>query len=173
MKFSPNAARPQVIPIRLPPTTVRERKSRSGTSGADDLFSTSTNKANSADDRSASSVVRPAEDVGASITAYTRTIRAAVKVTAPVKSNPRRPGPRLSVSSTGASATTSKQTGTLMKKIHSQPSPSVTGPPISDPAVPPTPLVAPQIPSALLRSAPSGKVVITIDSALGASTAAA
>jgi hypothetical protein len=60
-----------------------------------------------------------------------------------------------------------------MKKIHCQPSPSVIGPPTSHAAVPPTAPVEPQIPSALLRSAPSWKVVITIDSAVGVMIAAA
>ncbi len=64
-------------------------------------------------------------------------------------------------------------TGTLMKKIHSQPRPSVIGPPISHAAVPPMAPVEPQIPSALLRSAPSGNVVMRIDSAVGVMIAAA
>ena len=47
------------------------------------------------------------------------------------------------------------------------------GPPTSHAAVPPMAPVEPQIPSALLRSPPSGKVVITIDSAVGVMIAAA
>ena len=47
------------------------------------------------------------------------------------------------------------------------------GPPISHAAVPPMAPVEPQTPSALLRSAPSGNVVITIDSAVGVMIAAA
>ena len=43
----------------------------------------------------------------------------------------------------------------LMKKIHSQPRPSTRTPPISQAVVAPKPPSAPQIPSALLRSAPS------------------
>ena len=49
---------------------------------------------------------------------------------------------------------------------------SVSGPPISQPAVPPMPPSEPQIPSALLRSAPSGKVVVRIESAVGVMIAA-
>ena len=64
-------------------------------------------------------------------------------------------------------------TGTLMKKIHSQPSPSVIGPPTSQAAVAPTPPIEAQTPSALLRSAPSSKVVVRIDSAVGVMMAAA
>ena len=95
-------------------------------------------------------------------------------VTAPAKSKRRRStAPRLSLSSTGLRAATATATGTLMKKIHCQPRPSVTGPPTSHAAVPPMAPVEPQIPSALLRSAPSGNVVITIDSAVGVMTAAA
>jgi hypothetical protein len=60
----------------------------------------------------------------------------------------------------------------LMKKIHSQPSPSTIGPPISQAVVAPMPPSAPQIPSALLRSAPSSNVVVMIESALGVMTAA-
>ena len=60
----------------------------------------------------------------------------------------------------------------LMKKIHSQPGPSTSGPPISHAAVAPMPPSAPQIPSALLRSEPSGKVVEMIESAVGVMIAA-
>ena len=95
-------------------------------------------------------------------------------VTAPATSKRRCPAAaRLSRRSTGLSAATTPATGTLMKKIHSQPRPSVIGPPTSHAAVPPMAPVEPQIPSALLRSAPSGKVVITIDSAVGVMIAAA
>ena len=59
-----------------------------------------------------------------------------------------------------------------MKKIHSQPGPSTSGPPISHAAVAPTPPSAPQIPSALFRSGPSGKVVEMIESAVGVMIAA-
>src|SRR3954452_13744864 len=61
----------------------------------------------------------------------------------------------------------------LMKKIHPQPSPEVIGPPISQAAVPPIAPVEPQIPSALLRSGPSSKVVMRINSAAGVISAAA
>ena len=60
-----------------------------------------------------------------------------------------------------------------MKKIHSQPSPSVMGPPITHAAVAPMPPIAAQMPSALLRSLPSSKVVVTIDRAVGVMIAAA
>ena len=95
-------------------------------------------------------------------------------VTAPATSKRRcAAAARLSRSSTGLRAATAAATGTLMKKIHSQPRPSVIGPPTSHAAVPPMAPVEPQIPSALLRSAPSGNVVITIDSAVGVMIAAA
>ena len=45
-------------------------------------------------------------------------------------------------------------------------------PPRSTPAAPPKPAMAPQMPSALLRSAPSSKVVVRIDSAAGEMIAA-
>ena len=95
-------------------------------------------------------------------------------VAAPATSKRRRPtAARLSPRSTRLRAATTAATGTLMKKIHSQPSPDVIGPPISHAAVPPMAPVEPQIPSALLRSAPSGKVVMRIDSAVGVMIAAA
>ena len=45
-------------------------------------------------------------------------------------------------------------------------------PPSRTPAAPPEPATAPQTPSALLRSAPSRKVVVTIESAAGEMIAA-
>ena len=60
----------------------------------------------------------------------------------------------------------------LMKKIHSQPGPSTSGPPISHAAVAPMPPSAPQIPSALFRSAPSRNVVAMIERAVGVMIAA-
>ena len=71
-----------------------------------------------------------------------------------------------------ASAKTSTPTGTLTQKIHSQPRYFVRIPPKRTPAAAPEPPSAPQIPSALFRSAPSRKVVVTIDSAAGEMIAA-
>ena len=79
---------------------------------------------------------------------------------------------RLSASSTGASAIAASPTGMLRKKIHSQLSASVKTPPSSTPAAAPNPPTAPQTPSAMLRSLPSVKVVIRIESAAGAMIAA-
>ena len=59
-----------------------------------------------------------------------------------------------------------------MKKIHDQLSALVSAPPSSTPAAPPLPEAAPQMPSARLRSRPSRKVVVRIDSAAGESSAA-
>src|ERR1044072_3120259 len=58
-------------------------------------------------------------------------------------------------------------TGMLIQKIHSQPRYLTRMPPKRTPAAAPEPPSAPQIPSALLRSAPSLKVVVTIESAAG------
>src|SRR5260370_6951403 len=74
---------------------------------------------------------------------------------------------RLSRGSTGDSASAASPTGMLMKKIHRQPGPSTCGPPISHAVVAPIPPSAPQIPSVLVRPAPSGKVVEMIDGAVG------
>lgn len=63
-------------------------------------------------------------------------------------------------------------TGTLSRKIHSQPGPLVSKPlritPI-DAALPPT---APKTPRALLRSGPSANVLARMDRAAGAARAA-
>jgi hypothetical protein len=59
-----------------------------------------------------------------------------------------------------------------MKKIHRQPGPSTSGPPISHAVVAPIPPSAPQIPSALFRSEPSAKLVEMIDRAVGVMMAA-
>src|SRR5438093_1231750 len=58
------------------------------------------------------------------------------------------------------------------KTIHSQPRYLTRIPPNRTPAAAPEPPSAPQIPSALLRSAPSVNVVVTIDSAAGEMIAA-
>ena len=63
-------------------------------------------------------------------------------------------------------------TGTLTKKIHSQPRYFVSTPPASTPTAAPEPPIAPQMPSALLRSGPSSNVVMMIESAAGEMIAA-
>ena len=94
-------------------------------------------------------------------------------VNAPARSK-RRPSPanRLSPSSRGAERDHDIAIGTLMKKIHSQPASVGQDAARSTPAAPPRPDTAPQMPSALLRSAPSVKVVVRIESAAGAMIAA-
>src|SRR5215813_1173455 len=72
----------------------------------------------------------------------------------------------------GEAASAATPSGMLMKKIHRQPGPSTSGPPVSHAVVAPMPPSAPQIPSALVRSAPSVKVVEMIDSAVGVMIAA-
>jgi hypothetical protein len=57
--------------------------------------------------------------------------------------------------------------GTLTKKIHSQPAYSVRTPPARTPMAAPDPAIAPRIPSALFRSAPSRKVTETIEKTEG------
>ncbi len=69
-------------------------------------------------------------------------------------------------------ASTAAPTGTLMKKIHSQPNALVNAPPSSTPAAAPLPETAPQMPSARFRSFPSSNVVVRIDSAAGETSAA-
>jgi hypothetical protein len=74
------------------------------------------------------------------------------KVPSPAQS--RRPGlgSRASPSFVSARAIVSRPIGTLTKKIHSQPRESTSTPPTSGPTATPTPTLAPQIPSAVLRS---------------------
>ncbi len=94
-------------------------------------------------------------------------------VTAPATSKTRfSHSMRVSASSRGESAKAIRLTGTLTQSTHSQPRPSVRMPPSSTPAAPPEPATAPHTPSALLRSAPSLKVVVTIESAAGEMIAA-
>ena len=93
-------------------------------------------------------------------------------VTAPAMSGEVCCSDRLSRTKRGASTKAITPTGTLMKKIHSQPKYFVSTPPSSTPTAAPAPPSAPQIPSALFRSAPSSNVVITIESAAGEMIAA-
>jgi hypothetical protein len=79
---------------------------------------------------------------------------------------------RLSAISAGASAAAAMPIGTFTHSTHSQPSPSVSTPPSRTPAAPPLPATAPHTPSARLRSAPSWKVVVTIERAAGERIAA-
>ena len=79
---------------------------------------------------------------------------------------------RLSAISAGRARRRRAPTGTFTHSTHSQPRPSVRTPPSSTPAAPPEPATAPQTPSALLRSEPSRKVVVTIESAAGEMIAA-
>src|SRR5438046_284896 len=79
---------------------------------------------------------------------------------------------RLSATSKTVSASTAMPTGTLTKKIHSQPRYLVRMPPMRTPTAAPLPPTAPQIPSALFRSAPSAKSVVTIERAAGETIAA-
>ncbi len=94
-------------------------------------------------------------------------------VTAPATSKARAwSEARLSAISRGARAKAIRLTGTFTHSTHSQPRPSVRMPPSRTPAAPPAPATAPQTPSALLRSAPSRKIVVTIESAAGEMIAA-
>ena len=61
--------------------------------------------------------------------------------------------------------------GTLTKKIHSQERNSVSTPPSSRPTAAPPAAIAPQTASALVRSSPSEKVVVMIESAAGETSA--
>src|SRR6266480_4684908 len=60
----------------------------------------------------------------------------------------------------------------LTKKTHRQPGPCESTPPRKTPAAAAIPLMAPQTPSAVLRSLPSRKLVVSSESAAGAMSAA-
>ena len=63
-------------------------------------------------------------------------------------------------------------TGMLTKKIHGHERVSTRMPPSSRPTAPPPTAIAAQTPSAFVRSAPSLKVAVTIESAAGETSAA-
>jgi hypothetical protein len=99
--------------------------------------------------------------------------RPPVTLIAPGRSNRRCPRSAWLSGTIGyVSASTTAPTGTLTKKIHSQPRYFVRIPPNRTPAAAPDPPSAPQIPSALFRSGPSRKVVVTIERAAGEMIAA-
>ena len=92
--------------------------------------------------------------------------------TAPATSKWRGPLIRLSGRMRVAKSAVARPIGTFTNSTHSQPAYWVSMPPSSTPAAPPEPATAPHTPSARLRSAPSAKVVVTIDSAAGERIAA-
>ena len=71
----------------------------------------------------------------------------------------------------GTKMSVSRPIGTLIQNTHSQPAYSVSTPPSSTPMAAPAPAIAPRMPSALLRSAPSWNVTIVIEKTDGARTA--
>jgi len=156
-------------------STGRIRKIRNGTSGALERVSIRTNVARIAIETSSSRIVRAElqPTSGAFEIAYTSSASPPVTVTAPARSKRRWPrSARLSGTNGRASPKTSAPTGTLTKKIHSQPRYLTMIPPKSTPAAAPEPPRAPQMPRALFRSAPSSKVVVTIERAAGEMIAA-
>src|SRR3954470_10197100 len=106
------------------------------------------------------------------VIAYTSDTSPAVTSTAPSASNDFMDVSRLSCRRRGARKNAATPTGTLTKKIHDQLNASVSTPPSRTPAAAPKPPTAPHTPSATLRSRPSEKVVVRIDSAAGEITAA-
>src|SRR3954451_13474646 len=170
-----NSDAPTRSPTMLAPVRVRLRKIRNGISGACERRWLAWKPESSAADSPIKPSVRnePQPALVASTIAYTRIERPAVTVTAPAASKWRvADSDRLSAIRRGDSAATTRATGTFTHSTHSQPRPSVRIPPKSTPAAPPAPATAPQAPSALLRSAPSRKVVVTIDRADGEMIAA-
>ena len=104
---------------------------------------------------------------------YTSASKPAVTVTAPATSK------LLCACSSFDSGTkrsdrtnTAIPTGTLTKKIHGHDSVVVSTPPRTRPTAPPPTAIAAQTPIAFVRSAPSANVVVMIESAAGAMSAA-
>ena len=166
---------PSISPTAFAPVSVRMRKIPNGTSGAVARNSQRTNAARMTREAIRSPIVRPVPHPtsGAFEIAYTSSARPPVTLTAPVASKRRCPRSAWLSGTIGrVSAKTSAPTGTLTKKIHSQPRYLVRIPPSNTPTAAPDPPSAPQMPSALLRSAPSLNVVVTIESAAGEMIAA-
>src|SRR6266699_331188 len=156
--------------LMLDAVSVRSRKICSGSSGAFERASITTKETTSAAEAASSPIVGPVPQPCwvARVRAYTSSTRPPVIVAAPATSKLRcRRSARLSRSRHGVSASTIAPVGTLMKKIHGQLKALVSAPPSRTPAAAPLPAAAPQIPSARLRSRPSLKVVVRIDSAAG------
>ena len=93
-------------------------------------------------------------------------------VTAPAMSQDGFDSSRLSSRMRGAIKAAAMPIGTFTNSTHSHPAHSVSMPPASTPTAPPEPATAPQTARALLRSAPSAKVVVRIESADGEISAA-
>ena len=166
---------PTRIPTTLAPVIVRRRKIEKGTSGARERRSIATKAISriAAAARTPIVCAEPQPASSASSRAKTRAERPRVIVVAPATSKFRTScSARDSAIRRGASAAAAIPIGTLTQSTHSQPRYSVRTPPRRTPAAPPEPATAPQIPSALLRSAPSRKVVATIESAAGERIAA-
>ena len=147
----------------------------SGTSGACERCSTAMKATWSAAEAIRIPIVwaEPQPTRFAWVRAKTSSESALVMRTAPSASKWRVAAPaRLSLMIERVVASTKAPTGTLTKKIHSQPSALVRIPPSRTPTAAPLPPIAPQIPSALLRSEPSSNVVVMIESAAGERMAA-
>jgi hypothetical protein len=160
---------------RFAPSSGRERKIPSGTSGCRTELSTITKPTrNTTEDPRATRVTGAVKPASCTLVIpYTSSVRPAVTLTAPATS--RRGGAassRLSEINTGASTTPRTPTGTLTKNTHSHPNPPVKSPPNTQPVAPPPAAAAVHTPSARPRPSPSGKVAVSEESAEGATIAA-
>src|SRR5919112_6591100 len=160
---------------RFAPTSARERNTPSGTSGFLTHLSKITKSASSTPDEASDARVAGAVSPASStrVIPYTSSVRPAVTLTAPATSNREgAPWSRLSETNTGASASPASPTGRLMKKTHSHPRLPATRPPSNQPVAPPPAAAAVHTPSARPRPSPSGKAVVSDESADGATIAA-
>lgn len=154
------AVAPRQKATTLAPDSARERKIRSGTSGAAARRpSTSRKSPRSAAPAAIGPSVAAAPHPWRSLLTmpYVTSTRPAVTLRAPRRSNERAaPGRRPSAGMTRSPTSTAPTaTGALMSRIQRHDSVSVSRPPNSAPLAPPRPPIAPHSPSARLRSAPS------------------
>src|SRR5258708_9092039 len=163
MKKFEKVTAPSSTPITFAPATVRTRKIEKGITGYFARDSITRKAASNTAETARRESVQPEPQPwsGAFEIAYTRKAIPPVTVTAPATSGDVRCSARLSRTNLGVSKKATTPTGTLTKKIHSQPAYLVRTPPARTPTAAPAPPSAPQIPSALLRSLPSSNVVMT------------
>jgi hypothetical protein len=146
------------------------RKMLSLTSGATLRRSIITNAASSTSPAAIRASVRaePQPKACALTIAYTSTIRPAVTLIAPAKSNEWCCTSALdSGTNRTVSASATAPTGTLTMKIHGHETRSVSTPPSNRPTAPPPAAMALQTPSARVRSSFFVNVVMMMDSAAG------
>src|SRR6516225_2733393 len=112
-------------------------------------------------------------------TAYASRLAPAVTLTAPAMSKPPPPRPRPAGPGASAGSTrtadsmTTAPTGTLIRKIHRQPTAETSTPPSTRPSVPAAADTLPHTANARFRPGPAGNSELSIASVIGTTNAAA